>query len=668
MELDMKDGSTPLDNLPIEQESIWSKCFHPSGTFFEFNKDEIEQSIPRRFEKMVRQFPDRVAVKTRHSVWTYNELNQAANRMARAISAACGEDDKLVAVLLEQGALAIAAVLGVLKAGKIVVPLDPSYPRARITYMLEDSQAGLLVTNNKNFSLASDLTKSTIKLLNMDQADPALSTGDLGQSISADGLVYILYTSGSTGRPKGVLQSHRNVLHQIMIYTNILHICSDDRFVLVASVTGQAINTMLAALLNGAAVYPYIKEEGLDRLGDWLAKEKITVYSSVATLFRHFAGTLPECEQFPELRLLYLGGEPVRKTDVELYKTRFFPSCLFVARLGISETGTVRCYFVDKEIQIGGELVPLGYPVEDMEILLLDERGRAVGCDQVGEIAVKSRHLSPGYWRRPEATRSAFLDEPNGGDQRIYLTGDLGRMLPDGCLIPCGRKDFRIKVRGYTVEPAEVEDALLNVDGIKDAVVVGHESTPGNRRLVAYLVLKQGAPDLRALRRMLVEKLPDYMIPSAFVVMEALPRTPSGKVDRRMLPAPGTERPDLGTSFVSPGTPVERKLARIWSEVLSVDRVGIHDDFFDLGGDSLAATRLVSRAVKQFQAEVPLRSLFQSPTVAEMAAVITEHQAKKLSSIDLHRILSELELITDQEAQRLLAIQAEARESRHGTR
>jgi acyl-coenzyme A synthetase/AMP-(fatty) acid ligase/acyl carrier protein len=523
--------------------------------------------------------------------------------------------------------------------------------------MLEDSQAALLVTNDKNLSRARALARNSLPLVNIDGADLGSVTTDPGLSISPDGLVYILYTSGSTGRPKGVLQNHRNVLHQIRIYTNTLRVCAHDRFALLGSSTGQAINTMLAALLNGAAAHPFnLKDEGFALLAGWLVKEKITVYSAVTTVFRNFAAALPEGEQFPELRLIYVGGEPIRKTDAELYKTRFSRDCLFVARLGISEAGTVRYYFVDKQTQIASDVVPLGYAVDDMELVLLDERRREIGCEQIGEIAIRSRHLALGYWRNPEATEAAFLGDPTGGDRRVYLTGDLGRMLPDGCLLHCGRKDFRVKVRGYNVEPMEIESALLDVDGIKEAVVVGHESTPGAQRLVAYVVPQRpNAPGAGALRRALAQRLPGYMIPSAFVTLEAIPRTANGKVDRRALPDPGNAKPELDTPYVAPRTPVEEQLAQIWAEVLSFDRIGTNDNFFDLGGHSIAATRVVSQVIKKFQLQIPLRSLFQSPTIASMAAVITECQAKKLDDNELNRILADVESLSEDEARRLFA-------------
>jgi len=300
--------------------------------------------------------------------------------------------------------------------------------------------------------------------------------------------------------------------------------------------------------------------------------------------------------------------------------------------------------------------VPVGYAVEDKEVILLDEGGCEVGVGQVGEIAVKSRYLAAGYWREPELTKARFLLDPNGGDQRIYLTGDLGRMEPDGCLFHLGRRDFQVKIRGYRVEVSEVEMALLEHAAVKEVAVASREVQSGDRRLVAYFVpTGQPAAGVRELRNFLKDRLPDYMIPSAFVMLRTLPLTPNGKVDRLALPEPEKSRPELGTPFVAPSTPVEEELSRIWAEVLSLDQVGIRDNFFDLGGHSLAAARVVSQVIKQFQLELPLQSLFQSPTVAEMAMIITENQAKKVGQEEMARMLAELEPLSDEQAEQLLA-------------
>jgi acyl carrier protein len=269
---------------------------------------------------------------------------------------------------------------------------------------------------------------------------------------------------------------------------------------------------------------------------------------------------------------------------------------------------------------------------------------------------VRSLYLSAGYWGRPDLTEAKFKPDPQGGDKGLYFTGDLGFRLPDGCLIHKGRKDFRVKIRGYGVEIAEVEKALRHHASIKDVVIVARPNEAGEARLVAYFTSStQPTPSVSEVRTLLKAKLADYMIPSAFVMLDALPLTPNGKVDRKALPDPGTSRPELDSAYVAPKTLIEQELANIWGEVLSLNQIGIYDNFFDLGGHSLAATRVVSQVIKQFQLELPLQSLFQSPTVAEMASVIAENQAKKLAEKDLNRILSELESLSDEEAQRLVA-------------
>jgi acyl carrier protein len=249
-----------------------------------------------------------------------------------------------------------------------------------------------------------------------------------------------------------------------------------------------------------------------------------------------------------------------------------------------------------------------------METLLLGDNGQEVGFNQVGEIAIKSRYLSPCYWHQPDLTRAKFLPDPNGGEERTFLSGDLGFMLADGCLYHVGRRDFQVKIRGNRIEFGEVETALLALDAIKDAVVIATDRA-GDKRLAAYIVpANKPPPSVAALRRALGEKLPDHMIPSAFVLLDAMPLTPNGKIDRRALPKPGKARPELQVAYEAPRTPLEEVLAGIWANVIGLDRVGIHDNFFELGGDSLLAIRVVSRVLKQFRLEIPLQSLFQSPT------------------------------------------------------
>jgi len=630
----------------------------------EFEKEEIEQSIPDRFEQIVARYPDRIAVKSANHVLTYAELNATVNRVARAILARRGEGEEPIALLLEHDAPMIAAILGTLKAGKIFVPLDPSYPQAGLTHLLEDSQAALIVTDNKNLFVAEGLARSVRQLINIDELDSSLSDENIGLSLSPVTLAYILYTSGSTAQAKGVLQNHRNTLHTIMNYTNGFRICVYDRLTLLHSCNfSVAIIDVFCALLNGAAIYPFnVRAEARDHLADWLVHEEITIYNWNPAAFRSFVGTLTMKDELPKLRLVVLGSEPVISRDAELYKKYFSPQCILVNRLGSTETTNFRLYFIDRDAQINGTIVPVGYAVEDMEVLLLDGGGERVGFNEVGEIAVKSRDLAVGYWRNPALTRAVFLPDPMGGNQRIYLTGDLGRMRPDGCLTHVGRKDFQVKIRGYRIELGEIEAALLNLYVVKQAVVVARGNEAGDDCLTAYVVPSVNPrPTMSALRRALAKILPDYMIPAVFVVMDALPLLPNGKVDRRALPAPGRTRPELDVPLVSPRTPVEEALAGIWAEALGIDQVGVVDNFFDLGGHSLLAGRVISRMRDTFQVDVPIQSFLGAPTVADIALVITRCLAGELEDDELAHTLAYIESLPDETTQGLPARQGDSK-------
>ncbi|ARV58862.1 hypothetical protein BZZ01_09635 [Nostocales cyanobacterium HT-58-2] len=613
--------------------SVCRNSIHPVKSFTEFQKEEIEQSITTRFEQQVKLYPQNLAVKSKHFEWTYSQLNQVANSIAQIILRQYGIAEERIALLFEHDAPMIAALLGVLKAGKTYVPLDPNYPLQRLNYILQDSQVSAILTNNKNLAYAQELSQDTFVIINLDDIDLVDFFNDIKLPKSLDAIAYILYTSGSTGQPKGVMQNHRNVLHFIQCYTNNLHISANDKLTLLSSYSfDAAVMDIFGSLLNGATLYLFdVKEEGLLNLSQWLIQQEITIYHSTPTVYRHFLNTLNGTEQFSEIRLLVLGGEEVYKKDVDLYKKYFSPECIFVNGLGPTESTVSLQYFINKQTEITKNAVPVGYPVEETEILLLNESGEET--EVYGEIAIKSAYVALGYWQKPKITRAVFLPDPKGGNKRIYRTGDMGRLMPDGSIEFMGRKDFQVKLRGFRIELGEVEAALSQHLTVKESVITACEDNSGYKSLVAYVVLNQEHTVATAdLRHFLQAKLPDYMVPSTFVQLDALPLTPSGKVDRRSLPKPDQASQDLGVSetFVAPKTPLEDMLADIWAEVLKLERVSVSQNFFELGGHSLLATQVMSRIRDTFHVELPLRRLFEHPTLAELAESIETEQRTDL--------------------------------------
>jgi amino acid adenylation domain-containing protein len=442
----LADPTTPVSRLSLLSEaerlemSRTARRPAPTNAFVPFGKEEIEQSIPSRFVRCVRTHPRHIAIITKKHRWTYEELNVRANRIALEILAQLGEEQGRVALLLNHDAHAVAAMLGVLKANKAYVPLDPSQPTARHKYVLEDSQASALITNQQNSALAAGINDNALPLINLDQMNLQTPADDAGLNVSPDAVAYMLYTSGSTGRPKGVVQNHRNVLHFIRTYTNNLHIRSEDRLTLFSSYGfDAAVMDIFGALLNGATLCPMnVSEENFSLLPDLIVERGITIYHSTPTVYRYLAGLLGT-RQLSGVRLVVLGGEEATIGDFELFKTHFSREALFVNGLGPTESTVSLQFFMDAQTELSRASIPVGYPVEETEVLLVDEQGSDAGV--YGEIAIRSPHVALGYWRDPELTRAAFSAAAAADGHRLYRTGDMGRLLPDGSIQFMGRKD-----------------------------------------------------------------------------------------------------------------------------------------------------------------------------------------------------------------------------------
>jgi acyl-coenzyme A synthetase/AMP-(fatty) acid ligase/acyl carrier protein len=618
----MNDASKLKQGLPAEQIAIRAKSFHPSGRFAAFPQEDLETSVPARFEKIARLYPDRIAVKSGSDQITYDDMNKAANRLARALLAGREKSQEPVALLLERGINLLIAAVAAMKAGKIPLHVDPGTSPDRIGHILAESGAQLILSNDKHEALARRQANEAIRLLMLNDFQSGSGGENLSLSIHSGDFAYIGLTSGATGKVKCAMKTHGYLLHSVMDETNSCHICAEDRLAVLGFNAVSKFAFM--ALLNGAAQYP------LDRRGDslldlhsWLNRNSITMLVTTPTVFRSFFSASVKEEICSPVRLIRLGSEALFKSDFESYRQNFSDRCVLVYSYGSNETTSICDYFMDKNSLITGRRVPVGYLREGYELVLLDEFGNPVPPNEPGEIIVKSRFLASGYWQRNKLVPDKFLAAGEHKEDRSYFTNDIGRVSAEGCLEILGRKDSMVKIRGFRVDVGEVEAMLADHPELSYATVIAQEQATGDIKLVAYYVPEsEPGPTVSQLRLFLGQKLPEYMIPSNFVKLAAPPLGATGKLDRKALPGASKSRPELDTIYITPATPVAEKLTEIWAVILSLDRVGINDNFFDLGGNSLLAARIVSRVNEALGVDLSVRSLFDAPTVAGLTAVI----------------------------------------------
>lgn len=576
---------------------------------------EAGRTLHARIETAASQHPASPAVVAPRGSWSHGRLLEEANRVADALHERLGQGPKRVGLLFGSDPAMPAAVLGTLKAGGTCVPLDPGTPARRLAFQLADSRCDVLVTDGSALDLARDLTAGGLPILDLDRTPRGRAPR--GPAAARNDIAYVLYTSGSTGAPKGVVQSHENVLHFMRCYVANLGITAEDRLSLLATYAFDAgVMDLFAALLSGAALCPWdLHRDGLDGLPAWIAESGATVLHATPTLFRHIAATRRGAD-FSRVRWVVLGGEEANRGDFELFRESFPEGCRLVNGYGPTESSVTLQHVLAHDSLVVRPKLPIGLPVDGAEALLVDESGRPAAPGAVGEIVIRSRHLALGYWERPERTAAAFLPDPDGGDRRLYRTGDLGRELPDGTLEFAGRRDKQVKLHGVRIELGELEAVLATHPTVREAAATLGGDTSA---LVAYVAPTTGqVASPRELTRFLAERLPSPMLPSAYVVLDRLPRTPNGKVDRAALPAPA---PDARRTR-APLTAGERRLAPIWRDLLGVEGVHAGDSFFDLGGDSLLALRLLERLEKELGIRMPVAALFEAPTLEELARLL----------------------------------------------
>ncbi|VBB05118.1 phosphopantetheine attachment site [Lucifera butyrica] len=581
--------------------------FNPATT--EYPRDK---TIPELFEEQAAQNPDRIAVTFGDRQLTYAELNRRANQLARALRRRGVTANTIVGLLLDRSPAMITGILGILKAGGAYLPIDPDYPPDRIAYMLADSGARLLITRPE-LSTAAGFAGD---LLDVD--DPALYQGDtanLTKENTARDLAYVIYTSGSTGKPKGNLTMHTNVV-RVVKNTNYITITGSDVLLQLSNYAFDgSVFDIYGALLNGARLVLIDKAAVLDmpRLARIIETEQVTVFFITTALFNTLVDV--NLESLKQVRKILFGGEAasprhVKKAFTALGKGRV------VNMYGPTETTVFATYHEINGLADTEGNIPIGKPVANTRLYILDPEGRLQPVGVTGELCIAGDGLAQGYLNRPELTAEKFVTDPFVTGERMYRSGDLARWRPDGTVEFIGRMDHQIKLRGFRVELGEIEAELLKQPSVTEALVVAKQEASGYQYLCAYIVAEKEVAAAR-LKEELQQSLPDYMIPASVMQLAKMPLTPNGKIDRKALPEPaGGIR--TGAEYVAPRNEAEARMAQVWQEVLAVEKVGIEDNFFELGGHSLKVIALVAGISEKMGMTIPYEQIFKTPTVKQI--------------------------------------------------
>ena len=620
LEAILADPNRPVSDLPLLTEATRRQILVDwNDTAADFPKDAC---IHELFESQVRRTPDAVAAVFEDEQLTYRELNTRANQLAHHLRTLGVGPETRVGIHMERSLEMVVGILGVLKAGGAYVPLDTAYPKERLVFMIQDTQAPVLLTQAR---LREAMAESVAHVVCLDADWDTVAThsgANPASGVTARNLAYVIYTSGSTGQPKGVMVEHRALANHMHWVQSAFPLSESDRELQHTPLTFDvSVWEFFAPLLSGARLILARPDGQRDSayLVEVIAQQRVTSIQVVPSLLRMLVEE-PRLSACTTLRRVFCGGEALSvelaqrlfaRLDVELYNL-----------YGPTETCIdATCWRCDR----GQNTILIGRPLANTQTYILDPQRQPVPIGMPGELYIGGDGLARGYLNRPDLTAEKFVPNPFGGETctRLYRTGDLARYRPDGNIEFLGRLDHQVKLRGFRVELGEIEAVLGQHPAVQETVVVAREDSPGDKRLVAYIVpgsdqtLESGE-----LRSYLKRKLPEYMVPSAFMMLDALPLTPSGKVDRRRLPARDRARSQRKSGYVAPRNVIEERLAKIWEQVLGIEPISVTDNFFDLGGHSLLAVRLFVKIERRLARSLPLASIFEAPTVEQLAAMI----------------------------------------------
>src|SRR6266571_3242701 len=585
------------------------------------------------FEDQVARNPNAAAIICENDQLTFGELNARANQFARHLRGLGVGRESLVALCIDRSVEMAVGILGILKAGAAYLPIDPEYPSERIVFMLEDAQPAVVLTKA---ALQIELSQPA-RAVFFDQDSEAIaahSSENLAEKPQPEDLAYVIYTSGSTGKPKGVMIEHRNLSNYLLALNREAQIDPTDRYLHTASIAfSSARRQLLLPLSQGAAVVIANSDQRKDPIAlfQMIKRRGVTMMDAVPSFWRNCTAILWELAEDERrelldnrLRLMLSASEPLLSDIPRTWMHRFNHSARHVHMFGQTETAGIVClYRIPERVDENIEIIPIGTPIANTEIYILDEQHRLCEVGEAGELYIGGAGVGRGYLNRSELTAQKFIPHPFSEQTcaRLYRTGDWARVREDGEIEFAGRRDQQVKLRGFRVELGEIEVALTRHPSVRESVVVARDDA-GDQKLIAYLVANEEAPNAGELRDFLSAQLPDYLVPAAFFVIDALPLSANGKVNRLALPDPDRMNAKLSSEYLAPRNETERRLATIWSNVLRVERVGVNDNFFELGGHSLLAAQVISRLRSELALETPLRLLFEHPTLVSLAAAV----------------------------------------------
>jgi acyl-coenzyme A synthetase/AMP-(fatty) acid ligase/thioesterase domain-containing protein len=606
-----------------------------------YTKEELLGNFFGCVEKIAQEFSRKPFIVNRQGTLTFGENLQHANQVANAITRQYGFRQVGVGLFLEDPRDVFPAMIGILKSGNYIIPFGIDFPAATLTAMCRDANIQLILTRQAYREKASFFKEMNLPVLSLEEIEATFD----GQSAPTvpykpQDIVQILFTSGSTGAPKGAVEDYRYLTRAALQRTEMSgpDANSNSRYLRLSTFTFSGTHTQVfASLLDGSSVHFYsLKADGLAGLPTWIRDQAITDYSSAVTIFRSLVGILKRDEVFPSVKHFALSGERRVSTDIEAIR-RHFPAITYI-RLGYGSTELPRVsstrYPVDSEL-FNQPHLPCGKPTEDVKILIWDEEGMELPIGAEGEIVVYGDSMARGYINNPELTRQRFIADPHNEGWQYFKTGDLGKLLPDGQLLVLGRADNMVKINGVRIELDALETHLLKYPGVVQVASAPFDTPHGTKKLACYYVAEDGIQiPVSDLRKHLAQNLPRHLLPHFLIPLDTMPMTGSGKVARTLLPPPQFKRPNLPYPYREPGTELEKKLVKIWEEEIGITGIGVDDDFFDVGGDSLIGVILFARIEDVLQKKLPVSVLLTASTVRKQAALILgDEQSNAFSAV-----------------------------------